>query len=70
MTSKTPWIVCDAAKQEMRCNRCRHTEPLSRLNGSRLDFAVEILNGFVNLHEDCEEAAPLTTAPESDKVNL
>ena len=53
--TKSPWVVCDAVKQEMRCNRCGDTEPMSRITGVRLDFAAKIMKAFVECHEDCED---------------
>lgn len=53
--SKCPWVVLDANKQEMRCDRCKETESLSIITGKRLDFAAGILNAFVNAHKKCKE---------------
>lgn len=53
--SKTEWVVCDAVKQVMRCERCGDTEPLALINGRRVEMAVAILNSFVGMHENCEE---------------
>jgi hypothetical protein len=51
--SDHPWIVLDANKQEMRCEHCKSSEPLSLIEGRRLDFAVGILNAFADLHKEC-----------------
>lgn len=59
--SKTDWVVIDAVKQEMRCNRCGETEPLSSINGRRIDYVVGVCNGFSNAHKMCKkEANPMT----------
>lgn len=53
--SKSEWVVLDAVKQEMRCNRCGDTEPLSLINGRRIDMVCKIINGFRELHDECKE---------------
>ncbi len=53
----TDWIVIDSVKQEMRCNRCGDTHPLSSINGARLDVAAEFLRGFERVHAGCGEMA-------------
>lgn len=52
--SECPWVVLDANKQVMRCDRCKQTEPLSLIEGKRLDFAVGIMRAFVAVHKECE----------------
>ncbi|MDX2074669.1 MAG: hypothetical protein SFX19_09970 [Alphaproteobacteria bacterium] len=55
--SKCAWVVLDAKKQEMRCDRCKETEPLSLITGKRLDFAAGIMKAFADIHKDCAEDA-------------
>lgn len=52
--SKSEWVVLDSVKQEMRCNRCGQTEPLSLITGMRVPMACKIMTGFRELHDDCE----------------
>ena len=49
------WVVIDANKQVMRCDRCNETEPLSILTGKRLNYAAEIMNAFIKAHKKCKE---------------
>lgn len=51
---KADWVVLDAVKQEMRCNRCGETDSLSIINGKRLDYAAGILKSFVDAHKKCK----------------
>lgn len=52
--SECPWVILDAKKQEMRCERCKEAEPFSLIQGKRLDFAAGIMTAFANCHKDCE----------------
>ena len=51
--SECPWVVLDANKQEMRCERCKQAESLSLIEGKRLDFAAGIMKAFIDCHKDC-----------------
>lgn len=53
--AKCTWVVVDSNKQEMRCNRCRESEPLSIIVSKRLDFAARIMKGFADAHKRCQE---------------
>lgn len=53
--AKVDWRVVDAVKQEMRCNRCGVTKPMSDITGRLVCDAVKIINKFVSEHEKCEE---------------
>jgi len=46
-------VVLDAAAHVMRCNHCGQTEPLSIIEGRVLDFAIRIMDAFVDLHHGC-----------------
>lgn len=50
------WVVIDAVKQEMRCNRCGETEPTSTIEGRQLDFAIGIMKAFTSAHKKCAQA--------------
>lgn len=52
---ETRWVVLDSLKQVMRCDRCEGTEPLSIVEGKRLDFAAGIMKAFAECHRKCEE---------------
>lgn len=47
------WVVLDSVKQVMRCDRCQGTEPLSMVEGKRLDFAAGIMKAFAECHRPC-----------------
>jgi hypothetical protein len=53
--SRSDWVVIDSKKQEMRCNRCGVTEPLSTINGRLFDFAIGVMKAFTNTHRKCKE---------------
>lgn len=63
--SRYAWVVIDAVKQEMRCNHCGEAEPLSLVNGKRLDFAAGIMKTFVSAHKGCK-ATPEIEVGKSD----
>lgn len=48
------WIVVDAVKQEMRCDRCMETEPLSSINHRRITYVVGVLEAFHKAHKGCK----------------
>lgn len=52
---KADWVVVDAVMQEMRCDRCGETEPLSSINHRRLDYVLGALNGFAKAHGKCKQ---------------
>lgn len=59
MKSKTSWVVLDACKQEMRCDRCKGSEPLSIIVGREVRFACDIMKAFIKLHKDCKDEKPV-----------
>jgi hypothetical protein len=54
--SKYQWVVLDAVKQQMRCNHCDESEPLSIINGKRVDFAVGVMKAFFAAHKKCRKS--------------
>jgi hypothetical protein len=58
---KTDFIVIDAVKQEMRCNHCKETEPMSIVNGRRIELLMfisdaennktKIIRGIMKVYE-------------------
>jgi len=52
---RAQWVILDAAAHVMRCDRCGQSEPLSIIEGRRLEFACKIMEAFVALHADCQE---------------
>lgn len=51
---KIDWVVIDAAKQVMRCDRCGETEPLSIIMGKRVELATGYMKAFIKVHLDCK----------------
>lgn len=50
------WVVANAVTQEMTCRRCGGHEPLPQ--NMLLNWAADIMAGFVRRHADCEEVGP------------
>ena len=53
-SSQTPWVIADALKQELRCERCNDTYALSGIYGKELHKAVAFMRAFATLHSDCK----------------
>lgn len=49
--SEPNWVVCDAKKQEFRCNRCGVTHPM-RLPAAVYIFVAEA-KAFTERHSQC-----------------
>lgn len=52
---RTDWIVIDAKTQEVRCNRCGDTAPLTSVMGQPVAVFLGFSQGFVKAHKHCKE---------------
>lgn len=52
---RTEWIVIDSVKQEVRCNRCKESAPLTSVLGQRIEVFLGFCNSFIKEHKDCKE---------------
>lgn len=50
------WVVVDAVKQVMRCDRCLTTKPLSEVMGRSVATACRIMDQFVEEHKECQSS--------------